>query len=109
MSTAFNIRVLLNVPAQQHRQKKKNKSKNKHANKQHKTKKTASNKTNKRQEPSIILNHAVGFCWHGKGIDRKANVRMKEGPYASHVTPMVTWESLQEILLPGSIIVFALT
>lgn len=91
MSTAFNTRFLLNAPAQQHRQKK-NKSKNKHANKQHKTKKTASNKTNKHQEPSIISNHAAGFCWHGRGLNRKAKVRLKEGPYASHVTPMVTWE-----------------
>lgn len=73
-----------------------------------KTKKTASNITNKHQEPSIILNHAAGFCCHGRGIG-KAKVRMKEGPYASHVTPMVTWESLQEILPPGSIIAFALT
>ena len=66
----------------QHRQKKKQtnkQSKNKHANKQHKTKKTASNITHKHQEPSIILNHAAGFCWHGRGIDRKVKVRMKEG------------------------------
>ena len=66
-------------------------------------------RTNKHQEPSIISNHAAGFCWHGRGLDRKAKVRLKEGPYASHLTPMVTWESLQEILLPGSIIAFALT
>ena len=57
MSTAFNTRFLLNVPTQATK-----KGKNKHANKQHKTKETASNITNKHQEPSIISNHAAGFC-----------------------------------------------
>ena len=107
MSTAFNTRFLLNVPAEQHRQKKQKQKQTCKETTQNQ--KTASNKTNKHQEPSIISNHAAGFCWHGRGIDRKAKARMKEGPYASHVTPMVTWESLQEILLPGSIIAFALT